>query len=112
MLPGRSWRTTRSLSGVRSWLMRWALLARSARVGTDRGLKSYSLKSRLWGEKLEVRVSRAHILSPPSGWEDFHLRAVGHARHTQKGGWRCSAPPPPMLELLRVGLPWERAPVL
>ena len=32
--------------------------------------------------------------SPPSGWvEDFHLRAVVHARHTAKGGMRYAFPP-------------------
>ena len=32
--------------------------------------------------------------SPPSGWvEDFHLRAVVHARHTAKGGMRFAFPP-------------------
>ena len=66
MLPGRRRRTKRSLPGVRSSLMRRALLARSARVGTDCGLKSYSVKSRLWGEKLEVRAAH-HFAAGSNG---------------------------------------------
>ena len=97
MLPGRSRRTKRNLPWVRSSLMRRALLARSVRVGINCGLRPYSVKSRLWSEKLGIRASRAWMgrerRRMPVREDEIRMSSWKVHREARRGRGRGFVPP-------------------